>query len=446
MTTTAGTIASRKANAKSSPGATKLSVRCVHTDPASGFNEYFVVPHGKKRGAWHSEETVDLNSLIQHRVEQRRPYVARRDRLLIEQAQRKKKLQEQQVQSNRPSTGSSISGSGTKRKTPATTSSIKIKPLPPPSAKKPKKTNNNNTTLKMKQEWEFQASVNHHRDGTFRLLKASAARGEASVPTDKMAEVRAHNLALMKTANAAGSPRGDIGIRKKLSENELTRRMAQAEQDAVGLYIKEMQALKKRKASSAAAAPQSQPTKAQQDAKKRKLMQQRAGAGVFAKKEVTKMSSGPHQPSTTRQYQMATVVASTAVDPAAARSLAMAKHIVASTHKTDLTASAPPSSANMTLQSSSSSVQQSQESSAVQSSSTLTKNPLIAASAPPQSVNSLLIVSAAPPTQSGSVVAAMGAQSTNQSVLASHNLTADISNNSSLKPSSSSSHPTQSNN
>ncbi|KAL7535775.1 hypothetical protein ACHAXR_009233 [Thalassiosira sp. AJA248-18] len=220
VTATANTIATRHANAKKSP--TTTAVRCVHTDALTGFKEYFVVPNGNKRGCWHLEEKVDLNALIQYRSKRRRSYLEKK-----EQLDRERKQQEALSASKKTA---ALSIAGSKRKAPASLAKSK------PPAKKPKDT----SVIKQK-ELEFQATVNKHRDETFRLLKASAGRGEKSVPTATMAEARSKNLATMRAANLLAKRAGG----KKLSENELTKLMAKAEQDAIQLYVMEMQKARK---------------------------------------------------------------------------------------------------------------------------------------------------------------------------------------------------------
>lgn len=66
----ASTMAHRKANFSNSLAS--LAIQCCHTDPATGFNEYFLMSQGKKRGSWYPEESVDLYSLIQYRFQRRK--------------------------------------------------------------------------------------------------------------------------------------------------------------------------------------------------------------------------------------------------------------------------------------------------------------------------------------------------------------------------------------
>jgi hypothetical protein len=218
---TANNIASRQASSNKS--LTTTAVRIVHTDPVTGFNDYFVVPTGKKRGSWYLEEKVDLNALIQYRSIRRRPWLEKKDRLERERKQKETLLSAAKKKD-------AVSVSKNKRKAPA--SSVKSNP----PAKKAK----NVGLIKQKQN-DFQATVNEHRGDTLRLLKTSAAKGEASVPANLMAQSRMANLSKMKAANMAVKCCGG----KKLSEKELSARLAKAESDAVQLYISEIHQSKK---------------------------------------------------------------------------------------------------------------------------------------------------------------------------------------------------------
>ncbi len=86
-------------------------------------------------------------------------------------------------------------------------------------------------------EAKFQASIKKHRDETVKLLKSSAAKGEASVPANKMASIRNKSLAAMASAKM-------IAGGKRLTEQELTGLLAKAEQDAVAVYIQELHHVK----------------------------------------------------------------------------------------------------------------------------------------------------------------------------------------------------------
>ncbi|KAL7526625.1 hypothetical protein ACHAWF_001853 [Thalassiosira exigua] len=83
--------------------------------------------------------------------------------------------------------------------------------------------------------------IEKHRDDTLGLLKASASKGEASVPPNEMATARSRNLKLMRAANRVVMKVSGKTITTELSENELTTRMATAEAEAVQLYVKEIQ-------------------------------------------------------------------------------------------------------------------------------------------------------------------------------------------------------------
>ena len=219
---TANNIASRQASSNKSP--TTTAVRIVHTDPMTGFNDYFVVPTGKKRGSWYLEEKVDLNALIQYRSIRRRPWLEKKDQLERERKQKETLLSAAKKKE-------AVSVSKNKRKAPA--SSVKSNP--------PTKKAKNASLIKQKQN-DFQATVNEHRGDTLRLLKTSAAKGEASVPAYLMAQSRMANLSKMKAANMAVKCCGG----KKLSDKELSARLAKAESDAVQLYISEIHQAKKR--------------------------------------------------------------------------------------------------------------------------------------------------------------------------------------------------------
>jgi len=309
---TASHVAHRKAN-NSNKGFTSIAIQCVHTDSATGFNEYFVVSSGKKRGCWHSEKSVDVSSLIQYRFERRRPYVEKKDRernkklererkAKMEQMERERNMKTEQLRRERnmkmileherkvkkeqmqrerkarkdhldlerkakkeqlererqmlkasnapkaPKAPNAHNGS-IKRKAPA--SAVKSKP----SAKKPKDFN----MIKQK-ELDFQTAVNTHRDDTFVLLKESAARGESSVPSEKMTGKRTRNLAVMKMANLQVHQAGG----KKLSEKELGMCMSNAESAAVQLYVKEMH--KKKKLANRTSSPAKKPAQQKQAA------------------------------------------------------------------------------------------------------------------------------------------------------------------------------------
>lgn len=240
------TVASRKANSNKSP--TTTAIQCVHTDPATGFNEYFVVSHSKKRGCWYPEDSVDLSSLTQYRLKRRRHYVEKKEREKKEQLERERKKIKVVPKA-----------AVVKRKTPA--SSVKSKPQPAKKSKDVASLTTAQTTkvvnLKQQKEWEFQAAVNKHRDDTVRLLKASAAIGQSSVPTMKMAETRLKNISMMRAANLLAYQVGG----KQFSQQELTTRMSKAESEAVQFYVKELQKVKKPAQSRPKSSGKSQPAK-----------------------------------------------------------------------------------------------------------------------------------------------------------------------------------------
>ena len=197
---TANSIVARKSSSKS----TTPAIRCAHTDPATGFNEYFVVTSSGKRGYWWPEENVDLTSLIHYRFEQRRPYLEKKEKLQRERSQ----------------APFSKSSSNTKRKAPASAVNVSL-----PPAKKI-----NTSDVFFQKGLEFQAACNKHAEDTCRLLKASAAAGQLSVPPSKMQDARNKSLAAMRAANLMGLP-----------ENELLNRIGQAEAEAVTMYTHQLQ-------------------------------------------------------------------------------------------------------------------------------------------------------------------------------------------------------------
>ena len=197
--TTANSIVARKSSSK----ITTPAIRCVHTDPATGFNEYFVATNNGKRGYWWPEENVDFTSLIHYRFEQRRPYL-----------EKKEKLQRERLHATHSKS------SNTKRKAPPSSVNVSM-----PPAKKI-----NTSDVFFQKGLEFQAACNKHAEDTCRLLKASAAAGQSSVPPSKMLDARNKNLAAMRKANLMG-----------LSENELLIRIGQAEAEAVTMYTHQLQ-------------------------------------------------------------------------------------------------------------------------------------------------------------------------------------------------------------
>ena len=189
VTMTASTIIARTNLSKS---LTATAVRFVHTDPLTGFKEYYVVPNNKKCGSWYSDESIDLYSLIQYRLEHRR---------------RQKGKQMSKLERTAPC-------------------SAKSKP--------PAKTSIDNCANN-RHEAEFQAAMDKHRDETLRLLKLSAAKGEACVPTNMMIDTRNMFLVAMTTINLSTHSGG-----KKLFEHDLTSLLAKAERDAIVLFSEEL--------------------------------------------------------------------------------------------------------------------------------------------------------------------------------------------------------------
>ena len=203
--TNATSIATQAVNINNNP--TSMAVHCVHTDPLTGFKEYLVVPNSRNRGAWYSEESIELYSLIHYRLEQQRLYLG-------QDGLRKSKSMPDTIKNITPSSNKSEHNSHVHL-----TESI-------PSG-----------VSAHDNEAKFQASMEKHRDETVKLLKSSSAKGEASVPANKMASIRNKSLAAMASAKM-------IACGKRLTEQELTGLLAKAEQDAVALYIQQLHCLK----------------------------------------------------------------------------------------------------------------------------------------------------------------------------------------------------------
>jgi len=236
ITVSAQGVTNRKANINKSPIPT--AVRCVHADPATGFNEYFVVSQGNKRGCWYSEESIDLTSLIQYRFSQKRLLEEKKEQ--EKRDQKKKELEKIQLERKMKLMQKAA---GVKRKC-APSASMKPKAHP---AKKTKLAAGVSGGAKQKdvkqKEIGFEAAVTKHRDETLLLLKVSAAKGESSVPMSKMASTRLRNVGLMRKANLQVCKLGG----KKLTEGEITCQMSKAEGEAVQMYVKEMQKVKRPK-------------------------------------------------------------------------------------------------------------------------------------------------------------------------------------------------------
>jgi hypothetical protein len=197
---TASTIANLNTNPSKSPATTGGTIRYVHTDPLTGFKEYFVVPNGKECGSWFHDEDVDLNSLIRYRLEQRKHHA---DKMGVQLGE---------VEAN------------TKRKAPCSTKSK-------PPAKKNKDVGSNK-----RNNAELQATVNKHRDDTLRLLKLSAEKGESCVPVNTITNIRNSSFDALGYFNRLQHAAGG----KKLMESDLTNLLAKAENDAVVLYTEEV--------------------------------------------------------------------------------------------------------------------------------------------------------------------------------------------------------------
>lgn len=334
VTMTATAIVSRKANsikANSTPATT--AIRCVHMDPATGCNEYFIISQGKKqRGTWHLEESVDLSSLIHYRFAQKRWYAGRKEQLMREKIKKNNRKEQEktnlvvkreQLEKERKlkavtALKMASKTAGVKRKIPATTclSSIKAKPQQPA-----KKVNNDvfsftnssprDKTAVLQKQVQFEAACRKHCTDTKVLLKASAARGDASVSPEKMAERRSKNLAAMRATNLQAHKTGA----KLMSEQELTQRMSEAESEAVKLYLKELQ-----------------------------QMTQSRGGGSAPKKMKPKTPPAKKRKATT-QVSTDGLKASPSTKPQSSSSMATAKHINAPTTK--FPALVPPNSSNL---------------------------------------------------------------------------------------------------
>ena len=197
----------------------------------TGRNEYFVVPLGKNRGGWYSENSIDLSSFIQHRFERRRSFREKKEQQDCERKLREleiKRKQEAEIRKmeseKRQKEMEEKNNQHLKRK--ANPDVVKTK-----QAKKTK-----DSGLIKKHELEFQAAFDNHQADTVSLLRESAARGEKSVPTDSMTRTRAKNMAAVRAANFLIHQLGG----RNLNETELTNKLAQAEAAAVKLYVAEL--------------------------------------------------------------------------------------------------------------------------------------------------------------------------------------------------------------
>jgi len=188
----ANTIATRRSNAHSNTHG-KTAVRYVHTDPATGFNEYFVLQYGRKRGCWMTEEQIDLTSLVQYRYEQKRPYLPKREQASY-------------------TTASTTSSSYQSIKGPMDSGL------------------GASTNLFMQKQIEFNAAITLHSQAVCNLLVASAARGESSVDADAISQCRNRTLASMRRSNLQCLP-----------ESEIMNRVGEAEATATQLYIQQKQ-------------------------------------------------------------------------------------------------------------------------------------------------------------------------------------------------------------
>lgn len=183
---TATTIANRKASNTTS------IIRCVHSDPCTGFIEYFVVPMDKKAGRWYSEQSVDLTALIHYRCERRKHF---------EQLVRTKEAPHTALQSGKKREASTCSVDAT-----APT----------------KKTRVERGTKKV--DSRLQLVLDKHRDDVVRLLNESAS-GEKSLSTELLEELRSKNLIEMRRENLLVYQEGgdlleEFELRNRLTESE----------------------------------------------------------------------------------------------------------------------------------------------------------------------------------------------------------------------------------
>ena len=173
-------------------------IRCVHTDPCTGFKEYFVVPVNKKSGRWYSEQSVEIVPFIHQRCEQKKtcvPPTQIHDRI-----------------------DASIVLSGKKREA---TTAFRVD-TNVPTAKKTR------VESKAKQvDSRLQIVIDNHRDGFVSLLHDSAATGKKSVSADLLEDLRSKNLIIMRHANLQiHNDGGDL-----LGEFELKNRLTEAEKE-----------------------------------------------------------------------------------------------------------------------------------------------------------------------------------------------------------------------
>ena len=85
-------------------------------------------------------------------------------------------------------------------------------------------------------EEEFLSAVTSHREATKKLLKQSADLGLTTVPVEQMTQTRLEHMRIMKEAN---NRLRLISSSKCLEEGELTKALADAENEGVDMYIEE---------------------------------------------------------------------------------------------------------------------------------------------------------------------------------------------------------------
>lgn len=174
----------------------KEIIRCVHTDPCTGFKEYFVTPVNRKGGHWCSEQKVNITSLVHHRSEQRKLFVQH--------------ARVHDVKSDAPAQ------SGKKRETSPRSVDAKDG-----STKKSKIEGANQVDNRL------QLVIDKHREDMVRLMHESATKGEKSVSTELLEDHRSNNLIVMRHANLLVYQEGG----EMLEEFELKKLLLEAEKE-----------------------------------------------------------------------------------------------------------------------------------------------------------------------------------------------------------------------
>jgi hypothetical protein len=193
-------------------------IRCEQIDPVSGLREYFVVDTKRNQGRWQSETEIDLMTLISHRYSKGAPLRERlKERQNTEEEKRKhhddeqkkiaaEKRQQELLQRLAQNTKSKATSSVSRSANPANVSTIS--------------------------SFTITDSLNEHIDLTLRLLRRSAARGEASVPVSAMVTARELTMKRMTSANLVAKATN----KKALTVDDMKRKMTTAESAAVQRY------------------------------------------------------------------------------------------------------------------------------------------------------------------------------------------------------------------